>query len=123
MARMRDVARFGLLFTPSYRVVTDDKVISDEHLDFILSGGRPELLTNAGGPEASITGLKHNIYQWDRVYENGDIYKDGWAGQGLIINPLRDTVVVFTGYLKDDKGSEVKALPKIMQVMNGVFGN
>jgi CubicO group peptidase (beta-lactamase class C family) len=123
MARMRDVARFGLLFTPSYRVVTDDKVISDEHLDFILSGGRPELLINAGGPDASITGIKHNIYQWDRVYENGDIYKGGWAGQGLIINPSRDTVVVFTGYFKDDAGSEVEALPKIMQVMNGVFGD
>ena len=123
MARMRDVARFGLLFTPSYRVVTDDKVISDEHLDFILGGGRPELLTNAGRPDASITGIKHNIYQWDRVYENGDIYKSGWAGQGLIINPLRDTVVVFTGYLKDDAGTEVKAMPKIMQVMNGVFGD
>ena len=56
MARMRDVARFGLLFTPSYQVVTDDKVISDEHLDFILSGGRPELLTNAGRPDGSVPG-------------------------------------------------------------------
>ena len=87
-----------------------------------MNGGRSELLLNAGAPETSVTGIKHNIYQWDRVYVNGDIYKSGWAGQGLLINPHRDTVVVFTGYLKDDEGTEVKSLPKIMQVMNGVFG-
>ena len=123
MARMRDVARYGLLFTPSYRVVTDHKIISDEHLDFILNGGRPELLTNAGAPDTSVTGIKHNIYQWDRVYVNGDIYKGGWAGQGLLINPKRDTVVVFTGYLKDDEGTEVKARPIIIKLMNDVFGD
>ena len=123
MARMRDVARYGLLFTPSYRIVTDDRIISDEHLDFILNGGRPELLTNAGVPDTSVTGIKHNIYQWDRVYVNGDIYKGGWAGQGLLINPKRDTVVVFTGYLKDDEGTEVKARPIIIKLMNEVFGD
>ena len=123
MARVRDVARLGLLFTPSYRVVSDEQIISDEHLNFIMNGGRAKLLTNAGAPDTSISGIKHNIYQWDRVYENGDIYKGGWAGQGLLINPKRDTVVVFTGYLKDDEGSEVKAFPKIMQLMNGVFGD
>lgn len=122
MALMRDVARFGLLFTPSYRTVTEEQIISDEHLDFIMNGGRSELLTNAGRPNTSASGIKHNIYQWDRVYVNGDIYKSGWAGQGLLINPRRDTVVVFTGYMKDVDGTEVKALPKIMEVMNGVFG-
>ena len=122
MARVRDVARLGLLFTPSYQVVSDEKIISDQHLDFILNDGRPELLTNAGAPDSSVSGIKHNIYQWDRIFANGDIFKGGWAGQGLLINPKRDTVVVFTGYMKDAEGSEVNSFPKIMQMMNGVFG-
>ena len=29
MAKMRDMIRFGLLFTPSYKVVSDKKIISD----------------------------------------------------------------------------------------------
>jgi len=43
LARVRDVARFGLLFTPSYHVVSDEKIISDRYLDMILNGGNPEL--------------------------------------------------------------------------------
>lgn len=47
VSRMRDLARLGLLFTPSYGVVSDRKIISDAHIEFLWSGGRPELLTNA----------------------------------------------------------------------------
>ena len=46
LARLRDVARFGLLFTPSYSVVTSRKIISDRHLNLILEGGNPDLLRN-----------------------------------------------------------------------------
>ncbi|MDH3546795.1 MAG: beta-lactamase family protein, partial [Gammaproteobacteria bacterium] len=39
MARLRDVARFGLLFTPSYKVVSDTRIISDAHLELLQNGG------------------------------------------------------------------------------------
>jgi CubicO group peptidase (beta-lactamase class C family) len=122
MAVVRDVARFGLLFTPSYEVVADEKIISDRYLDLILNGGRPELLANArfGSPPE---GARHNVYQWDLVFDNDDIYKGGWAGQGLLINPTRDYVAVYTGYSKDRKGSEVDPLPVLRQVLGGVFGD
>ena len=120
IARMRDLARMGLLFTPSYSVVSDRKIISDEHIEFLWSAGRPELLTNAGMPETSISGVKHNIYQWDAIFSNGDYFKGGWAGQGFIVNPQRDIVVVYTSFYKEDE-SEVPLRSVIRDVINGVF--
>ena len=122
LARVRDVARFGLLFTPSYRIVSDEKIISDRYLDLILNGGNPDLLKNAryGAPRDPT--IKHNVYQWDKVWSNNDFIKGGWGGQGLLINPERDLVAVWTGYFKDDKHSEVALLPILRTVLEGVFG-
>ncbi|MCH8142873.1 MAG: serine hydrolase, partial [Proteobacteria bacterium] len=122
LARMRDVARFGLLFTPSYHVVSDIRIISDEHLALIDSGGRPELRANAGMPPVSESGIKHNVYQWDRVYKNNDVYKGGWAGQGLLFNPTRDLVVVYVGYMKDDKASEMSVLTPLRKILDSLYG-
>ena len=62
------------------------------------------------------------MYQWDEIYENDNFFKGGWAGQGLLINPTRDTVAVFTSYSKDDEGSEVSLEQAVFAVMDGVFG-
>jgi CubicO group peptidase (beta-lactamase class C family) len=121
LSNMRDLARFGLLFTPSYRVVSYRKVISDEHIEFISSAGNPELLANAGVPPVGVSGIKHNIYQWDRVYANGNFYKGGWGGQGLIVNPERDLVAVFTSFFKEDY-SELELEPVIFEVLEQNFG-
>ncbi len=122
MAKLRDVARFGLLFTPSYEVVSEKKIISDRYLEMILYGGRPEILENARF-RPTLEGVKHNVYQWDAVFDNNDIYKGGWAGQGLLINPDRDYVAVYTGYFKDAENSEVRPLRILREVLEGVFGN
>ena len=89
----------------------------------ILNGGRPELLQNAryAEPDEDLSGIKHNVYQWDLVFKNNDIYKAGWAGQGLVINPDRDLVAVYVGYAKDDKFSELSVLSRLRQVLNGVY--
>jgi CubicO group peptidase (beta-lactamase class C family) len=124
LGRPRDLARFGLLFTPSYGVVSDRKIISDDHIDFLKNGGRPELLANArwGASDAVRNKIvKHNVYQWDRVFANNDLYKGGWAGQGLLVNPDRDLVAVYVGYYNDDQ-SELSVLPRLRQVLNGTFG-
>ena len=123
LGRLLDVARFGLLFTPSYSVVSDRKIISDRHIEMLKNGGRPELLANArGGAPDGITKktVKHNVYQWDQVFANNDVYKGGWAGQGLLVNPDRDLVAVYAGYFNEDQ-SELSVLPRLRQVLNGVF--
>jgi CubicO group peptidase (beta-lactamase class C family) len=121
-ASLRDLARFGLLFTPSYGAVSDQKIISDRYLDRILHGGRPALFANArfGPPQES--DVRHNVYQWDVVFDNDDFYKGGWAGQGLLINPDRDYVAVYAGYFKDAEHSETDLLPILREVLEGVFG-
>lgn len=121
LARLRDVARFGLLYTPSYRVVSDDKIIPDRHIKLIKDGGNPDLLVNARYGDRSNEAVKHNVYQWDRIFKNNDFYKGGWAGQGLLVNPDRDLVAVFTGYFKDNEYSEVQPLPILRAVLEGVF--
>ena len=66
--------------------------------------------------------MKHNVYQRGLIWDNGDIDKGGWAGQGLLVNPKRDLVAVYTGYFKDDEYSELSVLPRLRDVLNGVFG-
>ena len=124
MANPRDMARFGLLFTPSWRVVTDMQVVSDRYIQTILTKGRPELLRHARFPEdpKDLEDIRYNVYQWDRVFKNNDIYKGGWAGQGLLVNPDRDVVAVYVGYAKDAAFSEVDVLPRLRQVLEGVYG-
>jgi CubicO group peptidase (beta-lactamase class C family) len=120
LAKMRDLARFGLLYTPSYTVVSDKQIISDEHIDLLLNGGRPHLLRNAGVPAES--GIKHNIYQWGGVDVNNYISQGGWGGQGLVVNPEKDVVAVFTSYFKNDY-SEVSLQAAIMRVLNETFND
>jgi len=123
LSGMRDLARFGLLFTPSYGVVSDRKIISDAHIDLLRNGGNPALRLNAGLPGVEESGVKHNVYQWDEIYTNDNFYKGGWAGQGLVVNPTRDVVAVFTGYFKDDQYSEVKFEPRLFEMLDAVFGS
>jgi CubicO group peptidase (beta-lactamase class C family) len=122
VSRIRDLARFGLLFTPSYSTVSDRQIISDSHIDLLRNGGDPKLLRNAGVPGVEVSGIKHNVYQWDAIFANDNFFKGGWAGQGLIVNPTRDTVAVFTSYFKDDEYSEVKLEQKLFEVLDSVFG-
>ena len=121
LARLRDVARFGLLFTPSYSRVASKKIISDRYLSLILEGGNPDLLHNARHRGWTSDDTKHNVYQWDRVFKNNDIYKGGWGGQGLLVNPDRDLVAVYTGYFKKDK-SEVRLLGLLRTVLDELYG-
>lgn len=123
VSRMRDLARFGLLFTPSYGVVSDRQIISDAHIEFLRNEGNPALLRAGGQSWADDAGIKHNIYQWDAIFENDNFFKGGWAGQGLLVNPSRDLVAVFTSYFKDDEYSEVALEQKLFEVLDGVFGD
>ena len=102
---LRDLARFGLLFTPDGRSNVDS-IISDSYLRKIQKEGRPAIF-NAGRENNPrlIDGERprHNTYQWDLVMEDGDFFKGGYGGQGLYISPSRDLVIAFFGTL-DEQG-------------------
>lgn len=121
LAKARDMARFGLLFTPSYSVVSDTAIMPPAYLKTILHGGRPELMEKARYGQGKPDGVRHNVYQWDVVFDNDDVYKGGWVGQGLLINPRKDLVAVYLGYAKDDANSELPVLPRIRNILSTLY--
>jgi CubicO group peptidase (beta-lactamase class C family) len=139
LSKMRDLARFGLLYTPSYSVVSDRQIISDSHIEYLLHDSNPNLVRDGrlslpysssdtdkpSGP--SVDGDEsdpvsvHNSSQWGYVDSNGYMMQGGWGGQGLIVNPELDLVAVFTSYFKDDY-SEIELNNTVFGVLTGVFG-
>ena len=93
LSNMRDMARFGLIFTPSYSAVSDVRLVSDETIDILFNQPNPNLIRGDGS---------HNSYQWDYINSDGFMVKGGWGGQALIVNPKLDIVAVYTSYFKDD---------------------
>lgn len=98
-ARLRDLGRFGMLFTPSWDVVANEQVVSDSYFGKAKAASKPEAygndymsqrLTNDFGE----TGFGAS-YQWDAVFEDGDLYKSGRTGQCLYVSPETNTVVVW----------------------------
>ncbi len=93
---LRDLARFGLLFTPSGRQ-NEDFIIPNAYLQKIQNEGRPELFDSENHGGLNGESPRHNTYQWDKVMQDGDFYKGGFGGQGLYISTERDLVIAFFG--------------------------
>ncbi len=94
-SRLRDMARFGLLLTPSGRA--QGKVLSDEVLRMIQHGGRRALYPGNAKMDSFSTWLGEApvacSWQWDAVFDDGDLWKGGFHGQSLYVSPSRDVVV------------------------------
>jgi CubicO group peptidase (beta-lactamase class C family) len=90
IATLRDVARFGLLFTKG----RGRGIVSEDYLRKILEGGRPKLLEAAGRASDDV---RHATYQWDRVYRDGSFFKGGFGGQGLFVSPEKEVVIAYFG--------------------------
>ncbi len=125
-ARLRDIARFGLLFTPSRHVVCDAPIVSDRYLHEIVSGGRPALFANGITGQATSSRMPndpplHNSYQWDYVMPDGDFYKGGYGGQGLYISPSRDLIIAFAGAFESGgPASEMASIARQL-ALSGLF--
>lgn len=95
---LRDLARFGLAFTPSGRKDTNP-IISDAHLSKIRDVNK-NLNTSRDLEEE-----RYSSYQWSAVYDDGDFYKVAHGGQGLYISPEKDLVIAFYGTANPDRQS------------------
>ncbi|MHB1594161.1 MAG: serine hydrolase domain-containing protein [Streptosporangiaceae bacterium] len=105
---LRDLARFGMLFTPSSSIVAEYDIISGEHLRRIQAGGRRELHRH---DPAALPGYVTAAYgsdlppasrQWNFAIDDGDLFKGGFGGQGLYVSPARDLVIAFAGTPRAD---------------------
>jgi CubicO group peptidase (beta-lactamase class C family) len=100
-SRLRDLARYGMLYTPSWNKAARERIVSQAYVRQIQEGGRKEIflrgeignhLTTAFFP-ASPPSANH--WQWDAVWPDGDFYKGGVWGQGLYVSPARDLVIAW----------------------------
>jgi hypothetical protein len=94
---LRDLARYGMLYTPMWDLVADDQVIPDALVRKIQQEGRPAIYQTGLiapkidaylGEPASFEGR-----QWDFVLPDGDFGKSGYHGQTLYVSPSKNLVV------------------------------
>ncbi len=93
---LRDLARFGLLFTPSWNKTAHNRIISENFMKRILENGRPDLVKDwVFGPKPDW--LDHVAYQWDAVTKQSKFFKGGFGGQFLYVAPQKDAVIAYFG--------------------------
>jgi len=88
-ATLRDLARFGLLFTKS-PPGGQARVISDSIIKRYFAGYGDETKPDEHG-------VLPPTYEWDMISDKGELAKGGWAGQLLYINRDKDVVVAWFG--------------------------
>ncbi|MBD0404849.1 serine hydrolase [Flammeovirga sp. EKP202] len=102
-SRMRDMARFGMLYTPSWDKVSDEQIVTEETLTRIHEDMRSHEFLMAGedGPvfsdwlENGQPTFLGNSRQWDVIWPDGDMWKGGMQTQGLYVSPSKDLVIVY----------------------------
>jgi CubicO group peptidase (beta-lactamase class C family) len=104
---LRDLARLGMLFTPSAGLVTEGTIIDDEHLRRVQASGRPNLHDPPSDLPAHVISaygrsLPPASRQWNYAMADGDLFKGGFGGQGLYVSPTRDLVIAFVGTPRAD---------------------
>jgi CubicO group peptidase (beta-lactamase class C family) len=114
---LRDMARFGMLYTPSWSKIAVEQVVTAEILNRIHSEVRTRefLMSGFDGPVfASYLGCDDfiaNSRQWDLVWPEGDLWKGGLQTQGLYVSPSRDLVICYFGVNNEDHSGHRFARP------------
>jgi len=107
-SNLRDMARFGMLYTPSWSKIAVEQVVTPEILKRIHDGVRSHefIMKGFDGPVfASFVGgddFIANSRQWDLVWPDGDLWKGGVQTQGLYVSPSRDLVICYFSVNNDD---------------------
>ncbi|WP_171181876.1 serine hydrolase [Ruegeria sp. HKCCA4633] len=115
-SRLIDMAKIGLLYTPSWDKTASDRIVSEKMIDTIQTAGVAEnYMKGTLGPHLSEAFREQpmaNAYQWDAVFADGDFYKSGMNGQGIYVSPGKDAVVVWyaTGGASIDMEAYARAI-------------
>lgn len=92
-ATLRDLARFGMLFTNSEIRLRKESIISFKQLQEIF----------ATAPVQNSFAPFKWAYQWD-LASDGVMMKSGFGGQALYIAPEKETVIAYYNYVDADWG-------------------
>jgi len=116
---LRDLARFGMAYTPSSKKIASgeiipqaimDKIHDRTHIDMFGKAWAGQKFESSFPDDTAIA----NRYQWDSVLSDGDMFKSGVGGQGIYISPANDMVVVWfcTGTGSDQEETMARAIVK-----------
>ncbi len=95
-ARLRDIARFGQIFT----LAGELDVINSSHLADLRSANGIEFDSQRLDAMAERFGEdipRHAAWQWDMIWPDGAMFKGGYSGQGLYVDPGRDLIAAWYG--------------------------
>jgi len=112
---LRDLARFGLAFTPSGRS-SCNSIISDTHLANIRNVNQ-NLKKVSRHTQETI----YSSYLWGAVFEDGDLYKGAHGGQGLYISPSKDLVIAYFGTANTNRESNQLNVISRQLAKSGLF--
>ena len=100
-SNLRDMARFGMLYTPSWKSIATEQIVTPKMIARIRDGVRSKefYLGGFNGPAFvkifNDDTMISNSRQWDIVWPDGDFWKGGMMSQGLYVSPDRDLVIAY----------------------------
>jgi len=102
-SNLRDLARMGMLYTPSWSAVSTERIVSPSMLGRIQNTPRTRkfyLDGSAGSGQRFMARLGDKTVrtagrQWDAIFKDGDFFKSGLNSQGLYVSPDRDLVIAY----------------------------
>lgn len=89
--RLRDLARFGMLYTPSWSHAARQPVVTPAIIEKIRAGAQAENRPASPANNAPVASSR----QWDAVFKDGSFFKGGANSQGLYVSPDRDLVIAW----------------------------
>ena len=99
--------RYALLYTPSWKVVANEQVISDKLLKLMQNMGSPAAYKVSTELEYGTKWFGEtplmNTAQWDHAFADGAMFKHGNMGQGIYVDPARDFCGIYFGLASNDE--------------------
>ncbi|MBC7001091.1 beta-lactamase family protein [Photobacterium sp. BZF1] len=89
-----DMVRFATLFTPSWKAVASEQVVTPELIDIIRNEADPERYVGTAKEAQSVSAFQDkaqgNGFQFDYIWEDGGMAKSGNMNQMIYMDPERD---------------------------------
>ena len=108
-ATLRDLARFGMLFTKSEIKARNESLVSFAQIKEIFAA---PAIANSFAP------FKW-AYQWD-LASDGVMMKGGFGGQALYIDPNKEIVIAYYNYADKDWGMNLISTTAFNEIMKAV---
>ena len=99
--RLRDLARFGMLYTPSWNTIAIEQIVTPEILRRTRAPYRSREFYRAGPSGKKFMerlgdfDIRSAGRQWDAIWDDGDFFKSGFNTQGIYVSPNRDLVIAY----------------------------